>query len=423
MHDLKFIREDTENFKKMLARRGVVLPLELITIDETLRKIQSTLQQLQARRNDLSREIGILASKGEDASKAKKEVSALKHKIQKNNNEERDLIERRDALMAEIPNLPLESVPDGISEKDNRVVRFSGHATSFSFKAREHFELGENLQLMDFGAAARVSGARFVVLKGLLAKLQRALGQFMLDLATNEFGYCEVSVPSLVRDEALFGSGQLPKFANDLFRTSAGHWLIPTAETPLVNLERNTILSEEQLPIRLVALTPCYRAEAGAAGKDTRGMIRVHEFQKVELVSIVTPEKGLEELERKLKAAEEVLRRLELPYRVTELCAADLSFASCKTYDLEVWLPGQGTYREISSVSNCGDFQARRMNLRCRKKQDKKTQWPVTLNGSGVAVGRCLVAVMENYQKQDGAIEIPVALQSYMGGVKKITRE
>lgn len=421
MHDLKFIRDDFEKFKKSLARRGYVLPSELIQTDETLRKVQSVLQQLQARRNDLSQEIGTLSSKGEDPSKIKKEVSALKHEIQQNSTQERDLMERRDALIAEIPNLPHESVPDGISEKDNRVVRLSGNVPSFSFKAREHFELGENLQLMDFGAAARISGARFVVLKGLLARLQRALGQFMLDLATNEFGYREVSVPSLVRGEALFGSGQLPKFSNDLFRTSAGHWLIPTAETPLVNLERDTIVAEEHLPVRLAALTPCYRAEAGAAGKDTRGMIRVHEFQKVELVSVVTPDKAFEELQRKLNAAEEVLKRLKLPYRTVELCAADLSFASCKTYDLEVWLPGQQSYREISSVSNCGDFQARRMNLRCRAKQEKKTRWPATLNGSGVAVGRCLVAVMENYQQQDGTIDVPEVLQSYMDGIKKIS--
>ncbi|HXV73870.1 MAG TPA: serine--tRNA ligase [Sphingomonadales bacterium] len=422
MHDLKLIRDDPKGFAKGLKRRGLDLPPQITETDEALRKVQAHLQELQARRNELSREIGALKAKGEDAAKAMKEVASLKEKVQRGEDEERDLKERREALIAELPNLPHESVPDGASEKDNQVVREGGKKPAFAFKPREHFDLGEALGQMDFEAAARVAGARFVVLKGALARLERAIGQFMLDLATQEHGYTEASVPSLVRSGTLYGTGQLPKFAGDLFRTSSGYWLIPTAEVPLVNLERETIVEEERLPLRLAALTPCYRAEAGAAGKDTRGMIRVHEFQKVELVSVTTPEASLEELERKLGAAEEVVKRLGLPYRVVELCTADLSFASRKTYDIEVWLPGQGAYREVSSVSDCGEFQARRMNLRCRKKGEKGTRFPHTLNGSGVAVGRCLVAVMENFQEADGSIRVPEALSPYVGGLAKIAR-
>lgn len=422
MHDLKLIRDDPKGFAAALKRRGIALPPDLTRIDEELRKTQGKLQELQAKRNELSKEIGALKAKGADADKLLKEVAGLKNKVREREEAERELKERRDVLLSELPNLPHASVPDGASEKDNKVVREGGKKSVLGFKAKEHFDLGEALGLMDFEAAAKVSGARFVVLKGALARLERALGQFMLDLATKEFGYTEASVPSLVRDETLFGAGQLPKFANDLFRTVTGHWLIPTSEVPLVNLERDSIVDEERLPIRLAALTPCYRAEAGAAGKDTRGMIRVHEFQKVELVSITSPEESLKELERKLGAAEEVLKRLGLPYRVVELCTADLSFASRKTYDLEVWLPGQGAYREISSVSDCGDFQARRMNLRCRRKAEKGTRFPHTLNGSGLAVGRCLVAVMENYQEADGSLCVPEALIPSMGGLVKIAK-
>jgi seryl-tRNA synthetase len=422
MHDLKLMRDDPKAFAAGLKRRGVAVPPELTELDEEARKNQTKLQDLQAKRNELSREIGVLKAKGEDVDKAMKEVAGLKAKVHAGEEAERELKERRDALVSELPNIPHESVPDGTSEKDNKLVREVGKKSTFAFKAKEHFDLGEALGQMDFAAAARVSGSRFGVLKGGLARLERALGQFMLDLASGEFGYTEASVPSLVRDETLYGTGQLPKFANDLFRTSSGYWLIPTAEVPLVNLERDSIVAEEALPIRLAALTPCYRAEAGAAGKDTRGLIRVHEFQKVELISITTPEESLQEHQRKLGAAEDVLKRLGLPYRVVELCAGDLSFASRKTYDLEVWLPGQNAYREVSSVSDCGDFQARRMNLRCRKKAEKGTRFPHTLNGSGVAVGRCLVAVMENGQQADGSIAVPEALHPYMGGLTRIAR-
>ena len=327
----------------------------------------------------------------------------------------------RDAL-AQIPNIPLDDVPEGADEHANVVARVVGEAPKFpeGFKPLEHFEIGEKLGLMDFDSAAKVSGARFVYLKGGLARLERALGQFMLDLHTGENGYEEINPPLLVRDDAMFGTAQLPKFKDDQFAAGDDFWLIPTAEVPLTNLVRESILEEKQLPIRVTALTPCFRAEAGAAGRDTRGMIRQHQFPKVELVSITTPEQSGEEHERMTAAAEEVLKRLGLHYRVMTLCTGDMGFASRKTYDIEVWLPGQNRFREISSCSICGDFQARRMNARYRPAEGKNTRFVHTLNGSGVAVGRALIAVLENYQNADGSVTIPAALRPYMGGMERI---
>lgn len=421
MHDIRFIREHPEAFDAALKRRGEK-PHSTIILkkDEERRKALRLIEAAKAKKNELSKKIGEAKAKGKDISKLLKQVTEAVSEgtIELEKKRAKELHD----ILSSLPNLPLDDVPDGQSEADNPVLRKEGNKPSFNFGAKEHFDLGEALGGMDFEMAAKVSGARFVVLKGALARLERALGQFMLDHAVKEAGYQEISSPSLAREEAVFGSGQLPKFAADLFRTGQGLWLIPTAEVTLANLRREEIVAEEELPLRFAALTPCYRAEAGAAGKDTRGLIRVHEFQKVELVSITTPEDSLKELERKTKAAEAVLKALGLPYRVVELCTGELGFAARKTYDIEVWLPGQKRYREISSVSDCGDFQARRMNMRCRKKGEKETRFPHTLNGSGVAVGRCLVAVMENYQQPDGSITIPEALHPYLGGLKKIEK-
>ncbi|HLI21949.1 MAG TPA: serine--tRNA ligase, partial [Stellaceae bacterium] len=323
-----------------------------------------------------------------------------------------------DALLAGIPNIPLDDVPDGKDEHDNKLVRMHGTPRDFAFAPKDHVALGEGLRQMDFARAGKLSGARFVVLSAGLARLERALAAFMLDLHTREFGYTEVAPPLLVRDETAYGTGQLPKFADDLFRTTTGLWLIPTAEVPLTNLVAGEILEEAKLPLRFTAWTPCFRSEAGAAGKDTRGMIRQHQFNKVELVSIVHPDKAGEEHERMTRCAEEVLKRLDLPYRVMLLCAGDMGAASRKTYDIEVWLPGQSAYREISSCSQCGEYQARRMNARFKPKEGKGNRFVHTLNGSGLAVGRTLIAVLENHQQEDGSIAIPSALRPFMGGVE-----
>jgi len=422
MHDIKVIRDNPKAFDAGLKRLGLSPEAKnILALDETWREAVGLIQAAKENKNKISKEIGIAKSKGEDAKelleKAEK-VGAIA--------EETIAVEKKRAtelhdLMASIPNLPHDSVPDGKVEADNALVREVGKKPAFKFDAKEHFDLGEALGQMDFETAAKISGSRFTILKGGLARLERALGQFMIDLAL-EHGYEEVSTPSLVHDNALFGTGQLPKFAHDLFQTTSGHWLIPTAEVTLSNMARESILAEENLPIRYAALTPCYRAEAGAAGKDTRGMIRQHQFAKVELVTITTPEASLAELERKTKAAEEVLKRLKIAYQVVELCTGDIGFSARKTYDIEVWLPGQGRYREISSCSDCGDFQARRMNMRIRKKDQKQIRFAHTLNGSGLAVGRCLVAVLENYQNKDGSITVPEVLQPYMGNLKKIEK-
>jgi len=422
MHDIRFIREMPEAFDAGLARRGLSpLSATVLDLDQKRRAAQTAFQEMQARRNELSKQIGLLKRDGkyDEAQAAMDEVAALKERIPATEEEEKRVAADLDDLLARLPNLPADDVPQGTDEKDNVEVRRWGTPPDIA-DAKEHFDLGEALGLMDFEAAARLSGARFTVLKGALARLERALGDFMLDVQTREFGYTEVSAPLLVRDAALFGTGQLPKFAEDLFRTTTDHWLIPTAEVTLTNLVMDQILDAEELPLRLTARTPCFRSEAGSAGKDTRGMIRQHQFWKVELVSITRPDQSNAEHERMTEAAETILKRLGLAYRTVVLCTGDMGFGARRTYDIEVWLPGQGTYREISSCSNCGDFQARRMKARFRAKGEKATQFVHTLNGSGLAVGRTLIAVMENHQQPDGSILIPEALRPYMGGVERI---
>jgi seryl-tRNA synthetase len=449
MHDIKWIRDNPDAFDQGLARRGLAGEAKrLIELDERRRAAIQKAEAALARRNAASREIGAAKKSNEEATAQKllAEVAELKTTIPALEAEEKKLSKELEDTLAQIPNLPLPApeVPDGKDLNDNVEHHHFGAKRSYGFAPKQHFDLGETLGQMDFETAAKLSGARFVVLKKGLARLERALGQFMLDLHTNEHGYTEVNPPLLVRDETMFGTAQLPKFAEDQFSASAGPagkqvidflrqggqvgeieapdslWLIPTAEVPLTNLARESILDEDALPMRLTALTPCFRAEAGAAGKDTRGMIRQHQFTKVELVSITTPEESKDEHERMLACAEEVLRRLGLHYRVVTLCAGDMGFASQKTYDIEVWLPGQNMYREISSCSVCGEFQARRMNARYRGKESRQVRHVHTLNGSGVAVGRALIAVMETYQQQDGSIAVPDVLQPYMGGLKAI---
>ena len=423
MLDIKWIREHPDACDAALARRGAdPESTRLIALDRERRDALALSQELQARRNVLSREVGLRKGRGESAEDVLAEVGRLKDGQAAAEEAARSAEAALDQALALIPNLPAEDVPDGADEHDNVEVRRWGAPSAFAFPPKEHFELGEALGLMDFGRAAKLSGARFVVLTGALARLERALAAFMLDLHTSEFGYTEVNPPALVRDSVLFGTGQLPKFGDDLFRTTQGLWLIPTAEVPLTNLVAEDILDEERLPLRFTALTWCFRAEAGAAGKDTRGMIRQHQFSKVELVSIATPEGARDEHERMLSCAEAVLKRLGLPYRVVVLCAGDMGFSARKTYDIEVWLPGQGRFREISSCSDCGDFQARRMRARFRPKGEKGGRLVHTLNGSGLAVGRALIAVMENYQTAEGAIVVPEVLRPYMGGIEVIGR-
>ena len=423
MFDVKWIRENPEAFDRGRARRNLPpLAAEIVALDAKRRAAQTSWQEMQARRNELSKQIGQLKSKGQDAAAVMAEVAALKDKMAEAEAAEQAAAKELDGVLASIPNLPAADVPEGIDEKSNREERVVGGKPNFAFTPKQHFEIGEALGLMSFEDAAKLSGARFVVLKGMLARLERALGQFMLDLHTSELGYTEVSPPLLVRDAALFGTGQLPKFAEDQFRTEQGLWLIPTSEVPLTNLAADEIIDESALPWRFTALSPCFRSEAGAAGKDTRGMIRQHQFLKVELVSIAHPDHSDEEHKRMTNCAEEVLKRLGLPYRVITLCTGDMGFSAQKTYDIEVWLPGQNMYREISSCSNCGEFQARRMKARCRKAGEKGTRFVHTLNGSGLAVGRTLVAILENYQEQDGSVAIPAVLRPYMNGLERIAK-
>lgn len=423
MHDLKFIRENPEKFDAGLRARGqAALSSMVLQLDAQRRACVSQLQEWQKARNDASKQIGAAKAKG-DAAAAEglmAVVADLKQKIQDGEKQELECDAKLGAVLAAIPNLPLEDVPHGADETANVEVRRHGARPGFNFAPREHFDLGEALGLMDFETAAKLSGARFVVLKGALARMERALAAFMLDMHTAEFGYTEVAPPLLVRDDAMYGTAQLPKFAEDQFRAGEDMWLIPTAEVPLTNLVRERILTEAELPLRFTAFTPCFRAEAGAAGRDTRGMIRMHQFAKVELVSIVTPENSNAEHERMTACAEEVLKRLGLHYRVMLLCTGDMGFAARKTYDLEVWLPGQNAFREISSCSQCGDFQARRMQARYRPKEDKNLQFVHTLNGSALAVGRTMVAILENYQQTDGSVIVPEALRPYMGGMQVI---
>lgn len=422
MHDVKAIRDNPEAYDKAWASKGLsVQTPEILRWDQTLRAKQTALQEAQSRRNDASKLIGQAKAKKDEAEAQRlmAEVTALKTTMEALEPEVGEAKSALDGILAALPNIPAEDVPYGEDENGNVEIRRWGQPPTRDH-ALDHVALGEGLGLMDFEGAARISGARFVVLKGQLARLERAIGQFMLDLQSDEHGYTEVNPPVLVRDEALYGTGQLPKFSEDLFKTTDGRWLIPTAEVSLTNLVREQIVAEEELPLRLTALTACFRSEAGASGRDTRGMIRQHQFYKVELVSITAPEQSNAEHERMTECAEAVLKRLELPFRTMLLCTGDMGFGARKTYDLEVWLPSQGTYREISSCSNCGDFQARRMDARCRKAGEKGTRYVHTLNGSGLAVGRTLVAVLENYQDEGGRIAVPAVLQPYMGGATHI---
>ena len=422
MHDINAIRENPDAFDEALKRRGVAsVSSDLLARDDARRKAIQTAQELQTKRNEASKKIGQAKGQGDEAAAQAlmEEVAGLKEDLQQAEDTERQLKADLEAALSVLANVPLDDVPDGADEGDNIQLRQWGTPRQIN-NPRQHFEIGEALGQMDFEAAASISGARFVVLRDDLARLERALGNFMLDVHTQEFGYREMSPPVLVRDEAVFGTGQLPKFAEDLFRTENGFWLSPTAEVTLTNLVREQILNHASLPHRYTALTQCFRSEAGSAGRDTRGMIRQHQFNKVELVSIVDADSGEAELDRLTQCAETILQKLELPYRVMLLCTGDMGFSARKTYDLEVWLPGQDTYREISSCSYCGDFQGRRMNARYRADGEKSTHFVHTLNGSGLAVGRTLVAVLENYVNDDGSITVPDVLQAYMGGVQKI---
>ena len=422
MHDIKAIRENPDRFERAWAAKGLSgKAAAAVALDASLRAALTASETAQARRNDLSKQIGQAKAARDEARAADllAQVETLKGEgAQAADDQARLSAELRD-LLAALPNIPDDSVPVGEDETGNVEVRRWGTPRQIA-NPRDHVDIGEGLGGMDFEAAARMSGARFVVLKGQIARLERAIGQFMLDMQTGEHGYAEVSPPLLVKDEALYGTGQLPKFAEDLFKTTASHWLIPTAEVSLTNIVREQIVPEEDLPLRMTALTPSFRSEAGASGRDTRGMIRQHQFYKVELVSITTPEQSDAEHERMTQCAEAVLKALELPFRTMLLCTGDMGFGSRKTYDLEVWLPSQNTYREISSCSNCGDFQARRMDARSRKAGEKGTRFVHTLNGSGLAVGRTLVAVLENYQQEDGSVAIPTVLQPYMGGLTSV---
>jgi seryl-tRNA synthetase len=425
MHDIKSIRDNPQAFDASLARRGLApLSASLIAMDQSRRDHIQKLQDAQGRRNQLSKEVGEAMKAGDKAraETLKGEVAGLKDFIAGGEETERQLSRKLEEALAVIPNLPLDEVPDGKDEHDNVEVRRWGKAPEFAFEPRQHFDIGEWLKLMDFEAAAKIAGARFVVLRGQLARLERALAQFMLDHQTGKNGYTEHYVPYMVNDGAVFGTNQLPKFSEDLFRTTDGRWLIPTAEVSLTNLVRESILDEADLPLRLTAYTPCFRAEAGAAGRDTRGMIRQHQFSKVEMVSITAAEQSRAELERMTACAESILQALNLHYRVVRLCTGDMGFGSRMTYDLEVWLPGQKTFREISSCSVCGEFQARRMDARYRPSDGKGTRFVHTLNGSGLAVGRTLVAVLENYQNDDGTVTLPEVLRPYMGGADRIGR-
>jgi seryl-tRNA synthetase len=425
--DLKLIRDNPDSLKKALADRGQradeveALLSSILRLDAERRQTLTTLQEAQSRRNQISKDVG-KAKAAKDEAKAQAlmaEIGDLKDRVTQGEAREKEISAELDALLAGIPNVPAADVPLG-GEEANKELRRKGRPREFNFEPKQHFELGEALGLMDFETAAKLSGSRFVVLKGALARMERALAAFMLDLQTQQHGYTEVNPPFLVRDDAMYGTAQLPKFREDQFGTTNGFWLVPTAEVPLTNMVREEILDEAALPIRVTAHTPCFRSEAGAAGKDTRGMIRLHQFPKVELVSITTQEQSEEEHERMTRCAETVLEKLELPYRTIVLASGDMGFSAKKTYDIEVWLPGQNAFREISSCSNCGDFQARRMNARYRPKDAKELRFVHTLNGSGLAVGRTLVAVLENYQEKDGSIRVPDVLVPYMGGLEVI---
>lgn len=467
MHDIKFIRENPEAFDKALLRRHLApMSGDILALDGSRRGAQTEMQELQSKRNEISKQIGEIKRKGGNADGLMQEVADMKDRLAKLEDMDRLYARRLTEVLSAIPNILADDVPEGMDENDSKELRRVGEPKVIP-NAKEHDALGEGLGMMDFERAAKLSGSRFTLLTGGLALLERALGNFMLDIHTQDFGYTEVSPPLLVKDEIMYGVGQLPKFADDMFMTARTKsreellrealtyidaaemkalqkgemdladavyaalnrapikedlWLITTAEVPLTNLVNNEIVEKEKLPLRVTARTPCFRSEAGSAGKDTRGMLRQHQFYKVELVSVTTPEQSWDEHERMTACAETILKRLELPFRTVVLCTGDTGFSAKKTHDLEVWLPGQNRYREISSCSNCGDFQARRMNARCRAAGEKQTEFVHTLNGSGIAIGRCLIAIMENYQQPDGSIVVPPALRKYMNGLERIAR-
>ena len=424
MFDIRYIRENPDDFDRGMARRGLGPQAErLIALDARRREAQTRAQEIQSERNRLSKEIGKLKSQGQDASDVLAKVSESKEQESAAEREAEAAAEELNDALALLPNLPFDEVPDGDSEADNVEIRRWGEPKSFDHEVRDHVDIGEGLGMMDFETAAKLAGSRFVLLSGKLARLERALASFMLDHNTVEWGYTEVNPPALVNDKTVFGTGQLPKFADDLFRTTDGYWLIPTAEVPLTNIAAELIVDEGTLPRRYTAMTWCFRSEAGAAGKDTRGMIRQHQFTKVEMVSVTAPDASADEHERMTECAEDLLQKLGLPYRTVVLCTGDMGAGARKTYDIEVWLPGQDAYREISSCSNCGDYQARRMNARFREKGEKGTRFVHTLNGSGLAVGRTLIAILENYQQADGSVVIPDVLKPYMGGAERITAD
>ena len=421
MHDIKKIRENPSDLDELLAKRKhPPVSNQIIELDEKNREIIGELQVIQEERNAKSKLIGEYAAKekNDEAAKLKAEVTSLKDKMQELENSQREKQEELNTVLSSLPNNPADDVPVG-DESLNKEIKLEGNKKEFTFTPKEHDELGENLNMMILEQATKISGARFVVQSGLIARMERAISNFMLDLHTNEFGYTEMNVPILVKDQSVYGVGQLPKFKDDLFKTTDDYWLIPTAEVPLSNMTRESIIDILDLPKRYVSHTPCFRSEAGAAGKDTRGIMRQHQFYKVELVSLTSESQSKDEHERMLSCAEEVLKRLNLHYRVVILSSEDMGFAAQKTYDIEVWLPGQKAYREISSCSNCGDFQARRMNS--RYKEGKETKFLHTLNGSGLAVGRTLISILENYQNEDGTIQVPDALIPYMGGINQIS--
>ena len=425
MHDIKFIRNNPEKFEKQMYRRGLNIDSSsILGIDKVIRKKQSEIQVIQEQRNNSSKEIGKLISEGKDVSELKKNISNLKSELTKIDQEIKNCSSELNDILKVLPNSLDDDVPDGENENENKLIKEWGTKPKFSFEPLDHVEIGEKLNQLDFKTGVKISGSRFVLLRAKIALLERALSSFMIDTHVNNFGFEEISPPYIVRDEALFGTGQLPKFSDDLFCTTDKRWLIPTAEVPLTNVVRDEILDKSSLPLRFVANTPCFRSEAGAAGTDTRGMIRQHQFSKVEMVFITNPINSDEELKNLVSCAETILKKLELPYRIMKLCSGDVGFSAKKTFDLEVWLPGQnsgkGMYREISSCSNCGDFQARRMNAKFKDKETNKIDFLHTLNGSGLAIGRTIIAILENYQQSDGSVVIPDVLVPYMKGIKKI---
>jgi len=425
MHNIKYIRNNPKQFEKLMKRRGISLnSSEILDIDNDIRSYQTKMQILQEKRNKASKDIGILISQGADISSLKKNISDYKSDLTVMDEKVKDLNLKLNNLLIELPNSLEDDVPEGKSEEENQFIKAWGEKPQFSFNPLDHVEIGEKLNQMDFKRGVKISGSRFVLLRGQLALLERALSTFMIETHLNDNEFEEISPPFIVKEHALFGTGQLPKFSDDLFHTTDNRWLIPTAEVPLTNIVSNEIIDKNNLPLRFVANTPCFRSEAGAAGSDTRGMIRQHQFSKVEMVFVTHPTKSNEELEYLVSCAEKILQKLKLPYRVMMLCSGDVGFSAKKTYDLEVWLPGQnsgqGLYREISSCSNCGDFQARRMNAKFKDKVSNEIDFLHTLNGSGLAVGRTMIAILENYQQRDGSVVIPDALLPYMRGLKKI---